>query len=113
VLVGVLLVAFFVVKGCQDRQVRLSKEQAIATAEQQIDFKPETTIVRLLRQGLDRHPFWIVSLSIPIGDAPNAQRFKQLAVVRIDATTGKVASVQEQDRKNGGQGGSDGGRAKN
>ena len=100
-----LLFGFFIVKGCQDRQVRLSKEQAVATAEREIDFRPKTTIVRLLRQGVDRHPFWIVSLSIPFGDEPNASRFKQLAVVRVDATTGKVASVQEQKPVKGRRGG--------
>jgi hypothetical protein len=51
----------------------------------------------MLRQGLSSKPFWIVSLSIPTSDAPTTnQRFKELAVIRIDANTGKVADVKVQ-----------------
>jgi hypothetical protein len=38
-----------------------------------------------------------VSLSIPTTSAPTAnQEFKELAVVRVDANTGKVADVKVQ-----------------
>jgi hypothetical protein len=95
VVVGVLLLAFFVAKGCQDAQVRITQQDAVATAKRQIHFKPTLTVVRLLRQGLNRRPFWIVSLSIPIGDATNPHGFRSLAVVKVDANTGKVDSVEE------------------
>ena len=63
-------------------------------------FEPENTQIRLLRQGIDRHPFWIVSLSVP---GPDDQTFDELAVVRIDATSGEVAEVRDQrvDRAGG------------
>jgi Peptidase propeptide and YPEB domain len=93
VVAGVLVLAFFVARSCQQAQIRITKEQAIATAEKEIDFKPELTQVRLLRQGLTSQPFWIVSLSIPIGE--ETDRFSRLAIVRIDANTGKVADVRE------------------
>ena len=92
-LVIVLGLAFAVSRGCQQSQIRITKEQAIATAERQIDFDPANTQVRLLRQGLSSEPFWVVSLSIPTGQR---DRFRQLAVVRIDANTGAVADVKEQ-----------------
>jgi uncharacterized membrane protein YkoI len=86
VVVAVLLFAFFVARSCQEDQIRITEEQAIATAERQVDFTPENTQIRLLRQGIDTRPFWIVSLSI-----------SRLALVHIDANTGKVTKVEEQE----------------
>jgi hypothetical protein len=82
---------------CQKSQIRVDKEAAIATAKRQIDFNPTRTQIRMLRQGVNSKPFWIVSLSIPESGEPTAnQTFKELAVVRIDANTGKVADVKVQ-----------------
>jgi hypothetical protein len=92
VVVFVLGLAFVAARTCQQSQVRLTKEQAIAKAERQVDFRSTSTQIRLLRQGLESRPFWIVSLSIPVEDS---QVYKRLAVVRIDANTGKVADVRE------------------
>ena len=77
---------------CQKSQIRYDKNQAITKAEQQVGFTPERTQVRLLRQGLNSKPFWIVSLS-----TPGTQRgtFHNLAVVKIDANSGKVKSVTQ------------------
>jgi Peptidase propeptide and YPEB domain len=92
--IGALLVlAFFVSRSCQQSQIRITKEQAIATAEEQVDFTPESTQVRLLRQGLTSKPFWIVSLSIPSDEQEGA--LSRLALVRIDANTGEIAEVQQ------------------
>jgi hypothetical protein len=75
----------------------VDKDAAIATAKRQIQFNPTRTQIRLLRQGINSRPFWIVSLSVPQSGAPTAnQEFKELAVVRIDANTGKVADVKVQ-----------------
>jgi hypothetical protein len=52
--------------------------------------------VRLLRQGIGSRPYWIVSLSIPASKDLNTQVFKELAVVRVDANSGKVADVKVQ-----------------
>ena len=92
VLAAILAVAFLVAQTCQKSQIRFSKDQAIATAQRQIDFESQRTQVRLLRQGLDSKPYWIVSLSTP-GERKGT--FHDLAVVRIDANTGKVVSVKE------------------
>ena len=92
-LVVVLGLAFAVSRSCQQSQIRITKEQAVATAEREIEFDPASTQVRLLRQGLNSQPFWIVSLSIPTGER---DRFRRLAVVRVDANTGEVADVKVQ-----------------
>jgi hypothetical protein len=86
----VLLLAFFASRTCQRSQIRVTKDQAIATAERQVDFEPTREQVRLVRQGLNSKPFWAVSLSIP---SRRDEGFRKLTVVRVDANTGKVASV--------------------
>jgi len=91
VIAAVLVLAFVVAQTCQKSQLRLNKEQAIAKAENQVDFEPVRTQIRLLRQGIPGKPYWIVSLSRP-GKRPGT--FSELAVVRIDANTGKVKDVK-------------------
>ena len=93
VIVAVLAVAFVVAQTCQQSQVRYTKEQAIAKAERQIDFEPDRTQIRLLRQGITSEPFWIVSLSVA-GEREDS--FRELAIVKIDANSGKVDSVKRQ-----------------
>jgi hypothetical protein len=91
VIVAILGVAFAVAQTCQQSQIRLTKEQAIEKAERQVDFEPESTQIRLLRQGLTSEPFWIVSLSVP---GKREGTFRELAIVKIDANSGKVDSVR-------------------
>ena len=94
-IVGVLVLAFVVAQTCQKSSIRFNKNQAIAKAEAQVDFTPKRTQVRFLRQGLDSKPFWIVSLSRP---GKTRGTFSELAVVRVDANTGKVKDVQPPQR---------------
>jgi hypothetical protein len=93
VIVAVLVVAFVAAQTCQKSQIRVDKNQAIATAKERIDFTPQRTQVRLLRQGITSKPYWIVSLSIP---TEQDDVFRRLALVKIDANTGKVDSVKQQ-----------------
>jgi hypothetical protein len=90
--VALLGATVFVANSCQRSQVRIDEQQAIATAREQVDFRPRAEQVRLVRQGLTSRPFWAVSLSVPGG----AAGFKELAVVKVDANTGKVVSVATQ-----------------
>jgi hypothetical protein len=90
VIVLVLVAAFVFAQTCQKDQVRVSKEQAIQTAMGQVSFEPERTQIRLLRQGINSRPFWIVSLTIP-GETEGT--FRRIAVVRVDANNGKVENV--------------------
>jgi len=87
---GVLVLAFIISRG-SDSEV--TQEEAVAKATQQVDFVPEDTQVRFLRQGIDRHPFWVVSLSTP---GPTLGAYADLAVARIDAETGEVVEFREQ-----------------
>ena len=93
VIAGVLALAFVAAQTCQKSQIRVDKDQAIATAKQRIDFEPRRTQIRLLRQGITSEPYWIVSLSIP---TERDDVFRKLALVKIDANTGKVESVRTQ-----------------
>ncbi len=90
VVAGVIVLAFIVSRATESD---VTQEEAVAKATELVDFVPEDTQVRLLRQGLDRHPFWIVSLSIP---KPGGGAYSELAVVRIDADSGKVVEFREQ-----------------
>ncbi len=93
IIVGVLVLALVVARGCQQSQVRVSKDQAIATATREVDFGPRRTNVRLLRQGLNSRPYWFVNLSIPGRKEGSTRR---LWVVKIDANTGKVVEIDKQ-----------------
>jgi hypothetical protein len=92
----VLLVVLFAVtllfsQSCQQSQVRIPQERAIATARAEVDFRPARTQIRLVRQGLNAKPFWAVSLSIPAREGS----LGRIATVRIDANNGKVAAVND------------------
>jgi hypothetical protein len=90
-LFGVTLVA---AHSCQQAQVRYDKDQAIRVAEPSAGFTPQRTQIRLVRQGLTGHPFWAVSFSVP---AKSGDGYAKLTTVRVDANTGKVASVNRQE----------------
>jgi hypothetical protein len=100
VVIAVFALALVVARTCQQAQVRVDEEQAIAIAEREVDFRPRETQVRFLRQGIGREPFWFVSLGVPLGDR-EGQRFSKLAVVKIDANTGKVESVEQDELERG------------
>jgi hypothetical protein len=93
VIVAVLVVAFVAAQTCQKSQIRVDKNRAIATAKERVAFTPQRTQIRLLRQGITSKPYWIVSLSIP---TEREDVFRKLALVKIDANTGKVDSVKVQ-----------------
>jgi hypothetical protein len=80
-------------QSCQQAQVRVNQERAIATARPQAGFDPERTQVRLVRQGLTAHPYWAISFSVP---AASGDGYAKLTTVRVDANTGKVAAVNRE-----------------
>jgi hypothetical protein len=83
---------------CQHRQIRISKETAVATATNAADFTPQRTQVRLVRQGLNGHPYWAISLSIP---GKNGKDYARIAVARVDANTGKLVAFTDTESKEG------------
>jgi hypothetical protein len=96
--VGLFAICLVVATTCQRRQVRISKEDAIVTATRAADFRPQRTQVRLVRQGLNGHPFWAISLSIPGKDGKDYER---VAVARIDANTGKLVAFTDNASREG------------
>ena len=95
-LVGVVVLfglTFLAAQSCQQSQVRLSKDRAVQTALPRAGFEPQRTQVRLVRQGLNGHPFWAVSFSVP---AASGDGYAKLTTVRVDANTGKIASVNRE-----------------
>jgi hypothetical protein len=90
---ALLVVTFVAAQSCQQSQIRVTKERAIATARPEAGFAPERTQVRLVRQGLNGHPFWAVSFSVP---APSGDGYARLTTVRVDANNGKVAAVNRE-----------------
>jgi hypothetical protein len=80
-------------QSCQQSQIRISKERAIETARPEAGFEPERTQVRLVRQGLNGHPFWAVSFSVPARDGDG---YAELTTVRVDANNGEVAAVNRE-----------------
>jgi hypothetical protein len=91
--VALLAVTFVAAQTCQQSQVRLSKEQAIARARPEAGFAPQRTQIRLVRQGLNGHPFWAVSFSVA---APSGDGYARLTTVRVDANSGKIAAVNRE-----------------
>lgn len=90
---AVFALAFFVAKNCQDAQIEVTQAEAVEIANGQVDFTAEDTQVRLLRQGINRQPFWVVSLSTVSADG---QTYDELAVVRIDAASGEIVEARDQ-----------------
>ena len=98
VLIALVALAAIVSRSCQQSQIRITKDEAIAIAKRQIDFDPKSTQIRLLRQGLNRKPFWFVSMSDPVGSPIQPKGYTRLVVVEIDANTGKVEDVNNEER---------------
>jgi len=88
--VALLAVTAVAAQSCQQAQIRVPKERAITAARPQAGFDPERTQVRLVRQGLNGHPFWAVSFSVP---AASGDGYARLTTVRVDAVSGRVESV--------------------
>jgi hypothetical protein len=96
--VGLFAICLVVASSCQKRQIRVTKEAAVATATRQADFRPQRTQVRLVRQGLNGHPYWAISLSIP---GRNGKGYERVSVARVDANTGKLVAFTDNASEEG------------
>jgi hypothetical protein len=95
--VGIFALSLVAAQTCQKRQIRVTKGAAVATATRAVDFKPTRTQVRFVRQGLNGHPYWAVSLAIP---RRSGKGFERVTTARVDANNGKlVALTQDQTTK--------------
>ena len=91
--VALIAVTAVVAQSCQQAQVRVNKERAIAMALPHAGFTPQRTQIRLVRQGLTSRPYWAISFSI---SARSGGTYDRLTTVRIDANTGKVESINRE-----------------
>ena len=89
-LLGVLLLALLVSRGCGSSGDDISKEEAIAIAKREIAYRPDRTQVRLLRRGFQSRPFWAVSLAT----VDSHGRLDRVTVVLVDARTSEVEEVR-------------------
>ena len=89
VLVGILLVAAFVVsRSCQEREVAIDKNGAISIARKQIDYEPQRVAVRFVRRGIPSRGYWAVSL--PGTNPP------RITTVLVNAASGAVVEVNHE-----------------
>ena len=86
-----LLLAFGISRGCASRSGEISREEAIAIARQEVDYRSEQTQVRAIRRGFQSRPYWAVSLSTL--DTQGA--FERTTIVVIDAHTREVTEIRE------------------
>jgi hypothetical protein len=97
VIAAVLVLAYVFAQTCQKSQIRVDQDEAVAAAQRQIDFTPELTQVRLLRQGISRKAYWFVSLSVPDPEVQGA--FLKLSTFRVDANTGEVLEIEQAEAR--------------
>ena len=91
VVIIALVGAFLISRGCQRSYVRVTKDQAVAIGERQLDFKPQGHAVRMVLRGIPPKRYWGVSYWIR-----NQQGgYRKLTVLLIDANTGKVQVVSD------------------
>ena len=65
VVVALLVLAFVVSRSCQESQIKVTQEEAVALATEQVDFEPDRTPrSACCARGSTAQPFWFVSLSI-------------------------------------------------
>ncbi len=91
-LVAVLLAAAVVARSCGSRDTPVSKEDAVAIARKEVDYRPTRVMTRFVPRGFQSRPAWAVSLGIP----DSAGGFSRLAVVVVDAKTGQVVEIRKQ-----------------
>jgi hypothetical protein len=89
---GLLLVALIVTRTCASQDNLVSDDEAVAVARAQIDFEPEQTSVRFLRQGVPSRPYYAVSFSTGTDGQPGYR----LTTVLVDANTGKATEVNRE-----------------
>lgn len=88
---AVLAISLIFFRSCSG--IEISEEDAVATARAEIDFEPERTEARVLRQGIPTRPVWVVvfTVSDPEGGRND---FLRHAAVRVDARTGELIDVE-------------------
>ncbi len=89
---GLLLVALIVTRTCASQDNLVGDDEAVAAARAQIDFEPEQTSVRFLRQGVPSRPYYAVSFSA----GTEGEAGYRLTTVLVDANSGEVTEVNRE-----------------
>jgi Peptidase propeptide and YPEB domain len=87
----VLVAALLVARSCGKTEAKVSQDDAIAIAEEQVDFEPNNVIIRLQKRGLRSDEFWLVGLGIKRPDGS----YERATNVLIDADTGDVVGIED------------------
>ncbi len=85
--VALLLVAFLATKSCARHDDKISQDEAIAIAREQIDFTPDKVQIRYVPRSVPPVYYWAVSLYTLENGSP-----ARVEVVLVNATTGAVES---------------------
>lgn len=88
---AMLAVSFLFFRSCSG--IEITEEDAVATALAEIDFEPERTEARVLRQGIPTRPVWVVVFTVPDPEG-GRNDFLRHAAVRVDARTGELLDVE-------------------
>jgi hypothetical protein len=90
IFVALVLVTLLASRTCADTSEFLTKEEAVAIAQREIEYAPDGNNIRFLRRGVDQHPYWAVSLWVLGSDGVTKTR---TTVVVVDARGGRVVQV--------------------
>ena len=69
---------------------QFSKQDAVAVARPNVDFKPQGYNIRLVRQGIPPRPVWAVSFWIRKAGGG----YSKINLVLVDANSGRVMQVR-------------------
>ena len=91
-IVGAVLIAFVGFTGAlrADNDVPVSSEQAVQIATERLDFEPDLTAVKLVREGIGLQPVWAVSFST---NGTDGERYGQILVISVDGRSGEIIRV--------------------
>ena len=70
---------------------KVSKQDAVAVARPNVDFKPQGYNIRLVRQGIPPRPVWAVSFWIRKSGGGG---YSRITLVLVDANSGRVMQVR-------------------
>jgi hypothetical protein len=81
---AVLVIAFLATKTCASREGEMSPDDAEEIAKEQVDFEPDKVVTKGVREGLDSHLYWHVSLTTEDAEG----RMETCVTVKVDSETG-------------------------
>jgi hypothetical protein len=87
----VLAAALLVARSCGKTDPKISQDQAVAIATQEVDFEPNDIRVRFQKRGLRQGEYWLVGLGLRRADGT----YERATNVLVDGNTGAVAAVAD------------------